>query len=334
MSTLAGRAHEAAAPAWRTGGRRLTIGLLNNMPDAALCATERQFDDLLGEAAGDVGIDLRLFALPRVRRSPEALALMAGRYERAAALTTASLDGLIVTGLEPRAADLRDEDYWPALARVVDWTEDAGLPTVWSCLAAHAAVLRQTGVRRRPLAAKLSGVFASEAVGDDPLVARAVAPILTPHSRLNGLAPDDLVSAGYEILTHSPAAGVDAFVRRGAGPALFLQGHPEYDADTLAREYLRDVGRFLDGRRPQHPRPPTGYFDAETEGRLGALAAASQAAPDPARLPHYGAVLEGAAPRQTWRASALRLYRTWLAEAAERAQQARRITRSAVEPAA
>jgi homoserine O-succinyltransferase len=334
VSAFAGRVREAAAPAWLAGGRRLTIGLLNNMPDAALCATERQFDDLLGEAAGDVGIDLRFFALPRVRRSLEALALMAGRYERAAALPTAGLDGLIVTGLEPRAADLRDEDYWPALARVVDWTDGAGVPTVWSCLAAHAAVLRQAGVHRRRLAAKLSGVFAGEAVSDDPLIAGAAAPILTPHSRLNGLAADDLVNAGYEILTRSPAAGVDAFVRRAAAPALFLQGHPEYDADTLAREYLRDVGRFLDGRRPMHPRPPTGYFDAETEAALGALTADSHATLDAARLPLYAAVLARAAPLQTWRVSAVRLYRNWLAEVAERAAAARWTDPGVVEPAA
>jgi homoserine O-succinyltransferase len=333
MTALAGRSAAAAAPAWLAGARRLTIGLLNNMPDAALCATEQQFAGLLAEAAGDAEIDLRLYALPGVRRGPEARAIMNARYETAAALPGAGLDGLIVTGLEPRAADLRDEPYWKGLARLVDWTQDAGLPTVWSCLAAHAAVLRLDGILRRPLPAKLSGVFASEAVGDDPLVAGAASPILTPHSRLNGLAADDLLQAGYEILTRSPAAGVDAFARRGAGVSLFLQGHPEYAADTLAREFLRDVGRFLDGRRPQHPRPPTGYFDAETEARLGALATASQAAPDPGRLPLYAAALDRTAPRQTWRPAAVRLYRNWLAEVAERSQAARSNDRSFADPA-
>jgi len=174
-------------------------------------------------------------------------------------------------------------------------------------------------VRRRPLAAKLSGVFASEAASDDPLVAGAPAALLTPHSRQNGLAEDELVGAGYRILTRSTGAGVDAFVRRDGGLALFLQGHPEYDADTLAREYLRDVGRFLRGQRLQHPRPPTGYFDAATEGELGRLAGASHAAPDPARLDLYAAAVERAAPPQTWRASAVRLYRNWLDKVAERA---------------
>jgi homoserine O-succinyltransferase len=269
-----------------------------------------------------------------VRRGQEARAAMNVRYEGVAALAEASLDGLIVTGLEPRAADLRDESYWPALTQVIDWSEDAGLPTVWSCLAAHAAVLRLGGVHRRPLPAKLSGVFASEPVSDDPLVAGVTSPILTPHSRLNGLAEAELVAAGYEILTRSPAAGVDAFARRDRGPALFLQGHPEYDADTLAREYLRDVGRFLKGQRPTHPRPPTGYFDAATEAALGALATGSQAASDAARLPLYATALERVAPRQTWRASAVTLYRNWLTEVAGEARAFGEKTRSLAEPAA
>jgi len=334
MSPLTARWRDTAAAARASATPRLTIGLLNNMPDAALCAAERQFAGLLAEAADGVDVELRLFALPRVRRGPDASAAMAGRYERAAALADGGLDGLIVTGLEPRAADLRDEDYWPALARVIDWTEAAGLPTVWSCLAAHAAVLRLSGVPRRPLPAKLSGVFASEPMSVDPLVAAAPAPLLTPHSRLNGLAESELLTAGYEILTRSAGAGVDAFVRRAGALALFLQGHPEYDADTLAREYLRDVGRFLKGQRPHHPRPPSGYFDAETEARLGALAAESQARPAPDRLALYAAVLERAAPRQTWRASALALYRGWLAEVAAASDASHWTDRSFADPAA
>ena len=217
---------------------------------------------------------------------------------------------------------------------MIDWTVATALPTVWSCLAAHAAVLRLDGIRRRPLPAKLSGVFASEPATNDPLVFGVLSPVLTPHSRQNGLAEEDLVRGGYEILTRSRAAGVDAFVRREGALALLLQGHPEYDADTLACEYLRDVGRFLKGRRASHPRPPTGYFDAETESRLGALTADSRVGRDPARLAHYAGTVGRASLRHTWRASAVRLYRNWLAEIAAQARPPRWTAHSFLGPAA
>ena len=158
----------------------LEIGLLNNMPDGALCATERQFTELLAEAAGNaMRIRLKLFALPSVARGERAREAMAGRYASAQGLARAELDGLIVTGAEPRAPSLDAEPYWPALAQVVDWTQKAGVPAVWSCLAAHAAVLRMDGVRRRPLPSKLSGVFESDVVSDDPLIASVREPIVT-----------------------------------------------------------------------------------------------------------------------------------------------------------
>ena len=42
----------------------LTIGLINNMPDPALQATERQFVALLGAAADGLVVRLRPYALP------------------------------------------------------------------------------------------------------------------------------------------------------------------------------------------------------------------------------------------------------------------------------
>ena len=54
-----------------------------------------------------------------------------------------------------------------------------------------------------------------------------------------------LADCGYRILTRSAAAGVDMFARQDKSFHLFLQGHPEYEAKTLLREYRRDVGRYL-----------------------------------------------------------------------------------------
>ncbi len=46
----------------------IVIGLVNNMPDGALQATERQFSDLLSEASGNLLIFLRFFSRPELRR--------------------------------------------------------------------------------------------------------------------------------------------------------------------------------------------------------------------------------------------------------------------------
>ena len=66
---------------------------------------------------------------------------LAGRYRDIAELWDTPLDGLIVTATEPPAPRLQDEPYWPALTQLVDWARENTASTVWSCLAAHAALL-------------------------------------------------------------------------------------------------------------------------------------------------------------------------------------------------
>ena len=78
------------------------------------------------------------------------------------------------------------------------------------------------------------------------------------------------------MLTRSPAAGVDTFVRQDFGRGeqslfLFFQGHPEYGAGALLSEFRRDVGRFLKGERDRYPAMPQHYFDAATEIALAAF---------------------------------------------------------------
>lgn len=301
-------------------GPRLKIGLLNNMPDAAMAATERQFSSLLQVSAEGAPVTLKLFALAGVARGEGAQLHMRGRYLPAEALANAGLDGLIVTGAEPRAPDLEQEPYWPALAKVIDWSEQSGMPTIWSCLAAHAAVRRLSGVRREPLPAKLSGVFETLPAREDPLLAGVIAPLHVPHSRQNGLSEEDLVEKGYRVLTRSSAVGVDAFVRRGVGLSVFFQGHPEYDADSLLREYSRDVGRYLNGRRPHHPNLPVGYFELEVEAALAELSFHTRRRPHPKFMPFYAAILGKAAPTRTWRGTSVKLYRNWLRHIADSAR--------------
>lgn len=242
----------------------LTVGLVNNMPDAACEATERQFLDLLRAAAGTTIVRLKLFAIADVPRADETRRALAARYRDLTELLDTPLDGLIVTGTEPRAPNLSDEPYWAALSRLIDWSRDNTSSTIWSCLAAHAAVLHADGIVRQPLEAKLSGVFACEAAIDHPLLAGSGGRLKIPHSRLNDLPEPALRSAGYRVLSRSDAAGVDLFVKEQDETSMFVlfQGHPEYDADSLLREYRRDVGRFLRGERTSYPQAPQHYFSS------------------------------------------------------------------------
>jgi homoserine O-succinyltransferase len=251
-----------------TGAEALEIGLVNNMPDAALEQTERQFIGLLKAAAGERRVRVKLFYVPEIARAGAARERVKLHYAPVEELWESRLDGLIVTGNEPRTPDLRAEPYWRTLAKIVDWAETNTRSTIWSCLAAHAAVLHMDGIRRHPLAEKCFGVFDCARSVDETVMKGLPARVAFPHSRWNELREADLRAAGYSILTRSDEAGVDMFARQGNSLFLFFHGHPEYEARTLMGEYRRDVRRFLRGERETYPSMPRDYFDESTVRRL------------------------------------------------------------------
>jgi homoserine O-succinyltransferase len=293
-------------------GRFLEIGLVNNMPDAALQSTERQFLGLLHAAAEDIPVRLRLFSLPHVPRSEIGRQYLRSGYRDVGDLWSSRLDGLIVTGTEPRAPSLPDEPYWASLCEVIDWAQQNTASTIWSCLAAHAAVLHLDGIGRRLLDEKRSGLFDCVRVSDHPLMTGIPSPMRIAHSRCNELEERALTSRGYAILARSPEAGVDTFVKEGTSLFVCFQGHPEYEQDALLREYRRDVGRYLRRERETYPAMPHGYFDEVAADLLVEFRAAALRDRREALLDRFPAGALEARLRVADRSPATRIYRNWL----------------------
>lgn len=304
---------------------RLRVALVNNMPDAALKSTERQFRELLSRASLGFDLHLRLFSLPGRVRSDAALAYMRGHYEAIDDLWSGGgIDGLIVTGTEPRSAAIEDEPFYPTLTRIFTWAEDHTASAILSCHAAHAAVLSFDGIARQRLQRKLFGVYECAKGADHPIMAGEPVAWVTPHSRYNDLPEAALAERGYTILSRSDEAGANIFALERKSLFLFVQGHPEYDRGALLREYRRDVARFLAGERADYPAMPVGYFEASAAARFAAFADRARQKPDPALLAEFPFAAAEESVTDTWRPSALRLYRNWLAYLAARRPLAER----------
>jgi len=299
----------------RRGARvGLVIGLVNNMPDSALEATEAQFTRLLSNAADAYDVRLRLSFLPEVPRGDLGRAqLDSGTYWPIDALLGEPLDALIVTGMEPLAPLLSDEPYWPRMGQLLQWAETNTTSSIWSCLAAHAAVELLDGVRRRRLGSKCCGVFAHTVAPDQPLLEGLKGPVHTPHSRWNELPVEQLRHAGYSIVTSSAATGADMFMKQSRSLLVCFQGHPEYEETTLLREYRRDVGRFLRGQQPHYPNLPHHYFPPAALELLSAFEQRVTAGPAPDLLAEFPTAAIADALENTWSEGAIRIYRNWLA---------------------
>ncbi|MDE3163939.1 MAG: homoserine O-succinyltransferase, partial [Acidobacteriota bacterium] len=226
------------------------------MPDGALEQTERQFVTLLTAAAQEIDVCLGLYAMPDVPRSEAGVSIVDEKYLSVDQLWDMRLDALIVTGREPLSPTLQEEPYWPVFTRLFDWAQERTYSTVWSCLAAHAAVLYRDGIGRVRRCTKASGIF--ECMQDSRhLLLDGVPPRFhLPHSRWNTVSDDALRASGYTVLSHTGAGDVDIFVRQDKSLFLYFQGHPEYEANTLLLEYRRDIGRYCRGESAVYPTMP------------------------------------------------------------------------------
>ncbi len=296
----------------------VVIGLVNNMPDAALRSTERQFHELLSAASQTHEVRIRHFTLPELVRAPAAQSHINQHYEDLSELWASQIDGLIVTGTEPRASALTEEPYWDSLTRLVDWAQDHTFATIWSCLAAHAATLHIDGITRRRLPKKLSGVFGCVKAEHHRIVADIPARWSVPHSRHNDLAEEELISRGYHVLYRSADTGADVFVKHESCLNVFFQGHPEYEPDTLLREYRRDVGRFLTGEADSYPEMPCGYFDGDAVAALAAFRRQALYHRDVNLLPDFPMVTAEQRLSYHWRVPAVSIYSNWMSYLADR----------------
>jgi homoserine O-succinyltransferase len=301
----------------------LRVALVNNMPDAALEDTEAQFFGLLNSASGELPVSVELFSLPKISRGEKAQQHLEAFYQSTDTLLDQQFDGVIITGTEPKQADLSQEPYWDVLTGVFQWAEENTLSAVLSCLAAHAGVLFSDGIARRPIGYKRFGVFEHTVLQEHALTCGAPHPIRIPHSRWNELQEEALRFAGYSILTRSPEAGVDLFVKQKK-QSLFVhfQGHPEYSAKTLFKEYRRDVRRFLMKERETYPNMPKGYFDERSTNLLNMFQESALSGADETLMQQFPEAQFNGSLKASWREGAVGIYRNWLEFLRERKAQA------------
>ncbi|MCU1495370.1 MAG: homoserine O-succinyltransferase [Acidimicrobiaceae bacterium] len=301
----------------------LTCAFVNDMPDGAFLHTERQFVDLLGAGSGSIAIELRSYTLPGVLRGREIAEHVARLCFPLEDLWASSPDIVIVTGSEPLTATLAAEAYWGDLVHLLEWSTATSSSVVLSCLAAHAALLQFDGIDRTRLAAKLTGVFDQQVRAKHYLTTDLPSSIVLPHSRLNDVPRALVEGVGYEVLIGSEECGWSVAHRlRGHCELVLIQGHPEYEASSLLREYRRDTERYLRGERRDQPALPVGCVASADEDMIASFHGRVVSGElDPllmGALPFHELAARVGWP---WRTAATKLYGNWITEAFQKSRE-------------
>lgn len=189
-------------------------------------------------------------------------------------------DGMIITGAPVENLEFEDVDYWQELCQIMEWTRTHVHSTLHICWGAQAGLYYHYGIEKHSLPKKLFGIFEHNVVRkQSPLFRGFDDRFYAPHSRYTEVTLEDILKKPeLELLATSKEAGVFG-VKSADNRRFFVFAHPEYDADTLAREYFRDVEKGLDIAIPAH------YFPDD----------------DPSREPMVN-----------WRSAAQLFYTNWL----------------------
>jgi homoserine O-succinyltransferase/O-acetyltransferase len=310
----------SGGPSGRPDGVRWTCAFVNNMPDGAFEATERQFLGLLDAGSGTDDIEVRRYAMAGVPRGERTATLIAQDYSPPASIRHHPPDLLVVTGSNPLEERIEDEPYWAELADLLSWGSEHADTLVLSCLSAHAGLKIFDGVERERLPAKCTGVFLQEADGAHPLSAGLGPEVPLPHSRVSSVPEAALLAAGYRIAVQSDEVGWAVATRTvGRANVVLVQGHPEYDPSSLLREYHRDARRYVLHERDELPRLPWHCVAPEDWGPLEELhRAITGDRRDPQLIESYPFDDVGARATWPWRSVATQLYANLLAGVSER----------------
>lgn len=256
--------------------RPLKLLLLNLMP--LKIDTETQLTRLLGNSPLQVELELICTKSHNSKNTPEEHLL--SFYKHFDEVRDQKFDGMIITGAPVELLEFEDVDYWQELCEIMEWTKTNVHSTFHICWGAQAALYYHYGIKKYKLDKKMFGVFSHTVERKSSMLFRGFDDeFLVPHSRHTTVLREDIEKIPeLRILSSSDEAGVYAVSTDGCRQ-IFITGHSEYDATTLAKEYFRDKSANLPIELPKN------YFPDDDETK---------------------------APLCTWRSHANLIYSNWL----------------------
>lgn len=227
--------------------RPLKVVILNIMPKKI--ETECQLMRLLSNTPLQVDIELLQMA-SHVSKNTSHHHLEAF-YKTFDEIKDNRYDGMIVTGAPVELLDYEQVDYWEEITEIFEWSKTHVFSTLHICWAAQAGLYYHFGIPKYPLEKKMFGIFPHRAEVKKSLLLCGFDDVFyVPHSRNTEIRRDDIEKEKQlAILTSSEISGVHIIANKN-GRQYFITGHSEYDRDTIAAEYFRDVKKGIDIQLP------------------------------------------------------------------------------------
>ena len=171
-------------------------------------------------------------------------------------------DGMIITGAPLDYTAFEDVSYWDEVCKIMEWSKTHVHCTLHMCWGVYAGLHYHYGINKIDLPEKLSGIYKHYVLKkNSPLFRGFDDGLRAPQSLAMTVAREDIEKIPeLELLAYSDEAGVTMLKTRDSRQ-FFMTCHPEYDSDTLAKEYYRDLDKGM------NPKIPVNYFPDDDPDR-------------------------------------------------------------------
>ncbi len=222
--------------------RPLKIAIVNLMPTKI--ATETQLLRLLGNTPLQIEISLVHMETHSAKNTGEEH--LQKFYITSKEIVSQKFDGMIITGAPVEQIPFEQVDYWDELQTIMNYAKKNVFSTLYICWGAQAGLYHNYGIQKYNLDKKMFGIFKhNKCVENEPLLRGFDDVFLAPQSRHTEVTRKDIEkNSDLCILAESDEAGV-LLVKSKDSRKIFVTGHFEYDVDTLAGEYKRDIEKGL-----------------------------------------------------------------------------------------
>ena len=227
--------------------RPLEILILNLMPTKI--ATETQIARLLANTP--LQVHMTLLQTASHSATHVSAAHLEAFYKTFDEVRNNRYDGMIITGAPVELLDFEQVDYWNEITEIMEWSKTHIFSTIHICWAAQAGLYYHYGIPKYQLPHKMFGIFPHRMEVSNSQLLRGFDDIFyVPHSRNTEVRREDIERIPQlEILTSSDISGVHIIANKN-GRQYFITGHSEYDRETLANEYKRDLEKGIDIQLP------------------------------------------------------------------------------------
>lgn len=162
-------------------------------------------------------------------------------------------DAVILTGAPVEQLSFEAVDYYEELTQILDWSKQRNHARLFICWGAQFALYHLYNIKKQsfPGNRKLFGVYPYDIVSKNPLT-DGFHHYFSPQSRYTNINIEDIrQKADLTILSSHPEYGADIIISSD-NKDIYINGHLEYNPNTLHTEYIRDCNKGIQIALPEH----------------------------------------------------------------------------------